>query len=205
MENSIFQKKVLLYFFILIICNIKVFSQSSVRIGSQVWTTTNLDVTEFQNGDKILQAKSIDEWVSAWKNKIPAWRFNQFDSSKAAYAGKCYNWYAVMDKRGLAPTGWHIPSDAEWTILINYLGGIKLASFKLKAASGWCCNGNGNNASGFNAIPFPLFGMTLRLWSTTERDENSVWGLHISSDNSFSDRVSFEKHYDMIYVRCIKD
>ncbi len=95
----------------------------SVTIGTQVWSTKNLDVSTFRNGDPIPQAKSDEEWSVAMDNQQPAWCYYDNNPSESAKYGKLYNWYAVNDPRGLAPSGWHIPCDVEWTVLDNYLKG----------------------------------------------------------------------------------
>ena len=85
---------------------------SSVKIGSQVWATENLNVDRFRNGDPIPQAKTAEEWQNAGNNQQPAWCYYNNDPKNGESYGKLYNWYAVNDRRGLAPQGWHIPSDA---------------------------------------------------------------------------------------------
>ena len=107
----------------------------TVTIGTQVWMTKNLDVATFRNGDPIPQAKTVEEWRAAGDNKQPAWCYYNNDPANGAKYGKLYNWYAVNDPRGLAPVGWHVPSDGEWTTLTNYLG--EQAADKLKSTSGW--------------------------------------------------------------------
>jgi len=107
----------------------------SVKIGTQVWMTKNLDVSVFRNGDTIPEAKTDEEWREAGENQQPAWCYSANDPKNGQKYGKLYNWYAVNDSRGLAPTGWHIPSDVEWTILEDYLGDD--ADKKLKSTSGW--------------------------------------------------------------------
>jgi uncharacterized protein (TIGR02145 family) len=109
----------------------------NVTIGTQVWCTENLDVTTFRNGDVIHQAKTNEEWEMAGKKKQPAWCYYNNDPVNGHKYGKLYNWYAVSDSRGLAPEGYHIPSDVEWTKLINYLGGENVAGAKLKSTFGW--------------------------------------------------------------------
>ena len=104
----------------------------TVTIGTQEWMTKNLDVSTFRNGDPIPEAKTDEEWKRAVELKQPAWCY--YDNEKY---GKLYNWYAVIDTRGLAPSGYHVPSDVEWTILTDYLGGIKDAGTKMKSTSGW--------------------------------------------------------------------
>lgn len=86
-------------------------SLEKCTIGNQVWMSTNLDVTHFRNGDEIVQAQAKDQWLKALFNKVPAWCYNEECGEKC---GKLYNWWAVIDPRGLAPDGWHIPSYDEW-------------------------------------------------------------------------------------------
>ena len=107
------------------------FSQS-VTIGTQTWTTKNLDVATFRNGDAIPQAKTDKEWQAAGDNKQPAWCYYDNDPKNGTKYGKLYNWYAVNDVRGLAPVGYHIPTDTEWTKLSDYLGGEDYAENKMK-------------------------------------------------------------------------
>lgn len=107
----------------------------TVAIGTQVWMTKNLDVSTFRNGDSIPQAKSPEEWIKAGSNKQPAWCYYGNDPSNGAKYGKLYNWYAVIDSRGLAPVGYHIPSDAEWSKLESLLGSD--AGTKIKSKNGW--------------------------------------------------------------------
>jgi len=108
-----------------------------VAIGTQVWTTKNLDVATFRNGDAIPQAKTDEEWKAASDNKQPAWCYYDNKAANGTKYGKLYNWYAVNDARGLAPSGWHVPTDEEWTVLSTYLGGKEVAGKKMKSASGW--------------------------------------------------------------------
>jgi len=121
------------------------------EVLGQKWMTKNLDVDKFRNGDIIPEAKTNQEWKEAGKNKQSAWCYYQNDPSNGEKYGRLYNWYAVIDPRGLAPEGWHIPSDAEWKQLIDFLG--DLAGTKMKSTDGWEDNGNGTNESGFNGLP----------------------------------------------------
>ena len=110
-------------------------SYKTVTIGSQVWMDKNLEVSTFRNGDVIPQATSNAEWEAAGKNKQPAWCYYDNDAKNDVKYGKLYNWYAVNDPRGLAPAGYHVPTDAEWTTLGNFLGDD--AGKKMKSTSGW--------------------------------------------------------------------
>ena len=112
----------------------------TVTIGTQVWMTKNLDVSTFRNGDPIPEAKTGEEWKKAGENKQPAWCYCDNDPTNGAKYGKLYNWYAVNDSRGLAPVGYHIPSDAEWTKLEVFLGadaGNKMKSMPIYEMTCW--------------------------------------------------------------------
>jgi uncharacterized protein (TIGR02145 family) len=128
----------------------------TVQIGKQTWMLENLNVDHFKNGDKILQAKTDEEWFNADKNRIPAWCYYDNDSINGKKFGKLYNEYAVFDKRGLAPEGWHIPSNPEWEELANFLGGRDVAGGALKETGikNWSPPNEGaTNSTGFTALP----------------------------------------------------
>jgi uncharacterized protein (TIGR02145 family) len=113
------------------------FTQISGKlIGEQVWTTSNLNVTKFQNGDPIYEAKTNAQWINASEEKKPAWCYLQNNVQNGVIYGKLYNWYAVNDPRGLAPKGWHIPSLSEWVELETFLG-KNLVNAALKSTVGW--------------------------------------------------------------------
>jgi uncharacterized protein (TIGR02145 family) len=164
------------------------FSQT-VSIGTQVWMTKNLDVSSFRNGEPIPEARTSEQWADAVKNKQPAWCYYDNDPTNGEKYGKLYNWYAVNDSRGLAPDGWHIPTDAEWTKLSAYLGDEEVG-IKMKSISGWNDNGNGMNTSGYSGLPgglrieegdFFKVGGLGGWWSSTEKDfesfENSEYDI----------------------------
>ena len=129
-------KNPLILLFLIIFSASNSFAQT-VTIGTQVWTTKNLDVSTFRNGDAIPQAKTDEEWEVAGNNKQAAWCYYDNDPANGTKYGKLYNWYAVVDTRGLAPAGWHIPTDEEWTVLSTFLGGEAVAGKKMKSTSGW--------------------------------------------------------------------
>ncbi len=107
----------------------------TVVIDTQTWMAENLNVSTFRNGDPIPQAKTDEEWKAAGENKQPAWCYYDNDTANGAKYGKLYNWFAVNDSRGLAPAGYHIPTDEEWTTLHYYLGND--IGNKTKSTSGW--------------------------------------------------------------------
>lgn len=124
-----------------------------VVIGKQTWMAENLNVFTFRNGDTIREARTIDEWRAANKHKKPAWCYFNNDSSNGPKYGKLYNFYAVSDPRGLAPTSWQIPTGNDWFELSNFLSDKKNAGSKLKSTTGWRKNGNGTNSTGFSGFP----------------------------------------------------
>lgn len=130
----------------------------TVVIGNQEWMPENLNVDKFRNGDIISEAKTDEEWIKGIEEKRPVWCYYEFNKVNESKHGKIYNKYAIEDSRGLAPTGFHIPTEADWQQLINSLGGNLIAGSKLKSYDSWknCGVGNqnisrGNNESGFNA------------------------------------------------------
>jgi hypothetical protein len=103
----------------------------TIKIGSQTWMTENLDVEKFQNDDLILQSKDQFTWDLANEKKIPTWCFYKFNSSNALM-GKVYNYYAVVDSRGLAPNGFHVATNEEWHALNSFSDDISIRSSFVK-------------------------------------------------------------------------
>ncbi|HIA05905.1 MAG TPA: hypothetical protein EYN71_04200 [Flavobacteriales bacterium] len=156
----------------------------TVQIGNQLWMAENLNVSHFRNGDPIPHVKTDEEWERAGDNKQPAWCYYDNDPAHGEKYGKMYNWYAANDSRGIAPKGWHVPSDAEWTALANYLGGRDVAGTKMRTASGWNENGDGTNESGFSGLPgggrdvngsFYYAGYYGSWWSSTQSATTKAW------------------------------
>ena len=124
----------------------------TVTIGSQVWSAKNLSTTTFRNGDPITQATTLYEWRALDEQGIPAYCDINFDASNRATFDVLYNYYAVIDPRGLAPVGWHIPSVKEAQTLIDAVGGQYYAAGHLKAKDNWSDNSMTNNSTGFSAV-----------------------------------------------------
>jgi len=194
--------------------------EQPVTIGNQVWKSKNLNVDRFRNGDPIPQAKTAEEWERAGKNRQPAWCYYDNNPANAEKYGKLYNWYAVSDPRGLAPRGWHIPSDEEWATLIDYLGGDEVAGGKMKSKEDWNGNGNGANVSGFTALPagiryniydydgsyFSNIGRTAGWWSSSSGGIGVAWMRQLNSYSNNVDNVAWENNNKSngYSVRCIK-
>jgi uncharacterized protein (TIGR02145 family) len=184
-----------------------------VTIGKQVWMTENLNVDKFRNGDPIPQAKTDEEWKAAVENKQPAWCYYDNDPSNGTKYGKLYNWYTLNDSRGLAPKGYHIPTNAEWTILTDHLGGSVIAGTKMKSTIGWEDNGNDTNSSSFSGLPggsrlnggrFYYFGKLGTWWSSTEGGTDSACYRHLQSNSGYVIRGSSNKGEGRS-VRCLRD
>jgi uncharacterized protein (TIGR02145 family) len=166
---------------------------SSVTIGSQVWTDKNLDVTTYRNGDAIPQVQDPSAWASLTTG---AWCYYDNDPANGAIYGKLYNWYAVNDSRGLAPIGWHVPTDAEWTTLGNSLGGVSVAGGKMKSTGTtyWISPNTGaTNSSGFSALPggwigasgnFKYINTDSYLWSSSINGSDATYVLLKNSQAS---------------------
>ena len=189
-------------------------SQVTVKIGTQKWTTKNLEVTKYRNGDEIPYVEDATEWA---KLTTGAWCYYQNKTSNGTIYGKLYNLFAVMDKRGLAPQGFHIPTDAEWTILIDFLGGTDIAGGKLKEKGivHWKSPNTGaTNSSGFTALPggyrysggnFGFLGNYAMFWSSSEGGSKILgWNRFLYSNDTVIGRFDdFER--SGMSVRCIAD
>lgn len=127
----------------------------TILIGTQCWMAENLNVTKFANGDPIGTTNPATLDISAEINPKYQWAYNG-DEAQASVYGRLYSWHVVSDSRGIAPTGWHVPSEAEWDSLINELGGSAVAGAALKEAgtTHWTNpNAGATNTSGFSALP----------------------------------------------------
>ena len=206
----------------LFVCSfLSCFSQEKadrVRIGTQVWMSRNLNVDHYRNGDSIPEIRDPAVWSNLTTG---AWCYYNNDPENGKKYGKLYNWYAVNDSRGLAPEGWHIPSDAEWTVLENYLGGTHEACAKLKS-TGTTGKGDGlwnmpspdaNNESGFSGIPggyrdlngdYTDLGDDVCWWSSTQRDSTDAWSRNLYYD--FTNFIRYSNYMiNGFSVRCLRN
>jgi uncharacterized protein (TIGR02145 family) len=188
--------------------------EGQVKIGSQIWMSSNLNVDKFRNGDPILEAKTPEEWKNAGKNKQAAWCNYENDAANGDKYGKLYNWYAVNDPRGLAPEGWRVPKQNEWKTMVNELGGKKVAGAKMKSKNGWKDGGNGSDESGFSSLPggnrkqdgsFQKIGVYSGWWSATGYKKSFAGLYRVTSENGqvfVRDDSQRERGFS---VRCVKD
>lgn len=190
-------------------------TNNSVVIGEQEWLIKNLDVSTFRNGDPIPEAKTNASWEISTRQHEPAWCYYNMDSTNQNKFGKLYNWYAVNDPRGIAPVGWHVPTDVEWQILVDYLGGDSSAAGKMKefeTAIWENPNTGATNKSGFTGLPggyryhdgFYYMGYTAFFWSSTRHTTTTAWSRLLNYDNSEVYRY-FGNKWDGYSVRCVRD
>lgn len=181
----------------------------------------NLNVSSFQNGDPIPQAKSEEEWEEAGRSRTPAWCYHEKvheeiknGSPDLESYGKLYNWYAVNDPRGLAPPGWKIPSNEDWDKLELFIG--KTNGNQLKSTEGWLeielGDSKVNNQTGFDAKPggyrnyigkFEGFGTYAAFWTSSEKDNVNAYYIYLSNSYDLVNQLYFGKE-DGMSVRCIR-
>lgn len=178
---------------------------------NHTWMKKNLNVTTYRNGDPIPEVKDPVEWS---KLTTGAWCYQSNDPATGKIYGKLYNWYAVNDPRGLAPEGWHVPTEAEWTALQNCLCGVWVAGGKMKAwgkstnSSGWAglpggyreyINGSFNGAGEIGGMGAGYW------WSSTVGDMVSgPWNLKLETDYP-TFYMDVNDKGTGFSVRCIKD
>lgn len=146
----------ILFFIILSSASFIIVAQSSVQIGAQLWMTENLDVSFFQNGDKIPQAQSDEEWETAGFNQQPAWCYvtvweDDKEKQTTKYK-KLYNSFAINDPRGIVPSGWRISSTSDWEKLIEYSDSLNVPLHSFLSTNDWE-RPLGTNKFGLNIQP----------------------------------------------------
>ena len=176
---------------------------NTIKIGTQEWATEDLKVTKFRNGEGIPLVTDNDEWS---------------ELTTAAYCISpnghyLYNWYAVNDARGLCPTGFHVPTDGEWTELTDALGGEEVAGGKMKSSPSDTPPWNGSNSSGFSALPgggrdslsgyFYYEGYYGNWWSSSANGSNDAWSRYLYSDSDYVYR-DYDYRRNGFSVRCLK-
>ena len=184
-----------------------------ITIGTQIWAKCNLNVSTYNNGDPIPEVTDINIWTGLTTG---AWCYYDDISSNGTIYGKLYNWYAVNDPRGIAPVGYHVPTDSDWTTLIGYLGGLSVAGGEMKE-SGLCHWANPNaysyNTSNFTGLPGGFkanngysYAITTAgaWWSSTEINvSNSTYYFVVDFDTQVYTNPILK--INGFSVRCIKD
>ncbi|MDO9257587.1 MAG: fibrobacter succinogenes major paralogous domain-containing protein [Bacteroidales bacterium] len=203
----------------------------TVKIGKQTWMVENLKTTKYRNGNggTIPNVINATDWpflsTGAYCN------YNNDEDNGLKY-GRLYNGYAVTDVRNLAPAGWHVATDTDWTILIDYLiaNGYNYDGTKddnrvaksLASPTDWTTYvgpgaiGNDltkNNSTGFSALPggyrssdypssFVSIGFKCSWWSCTTT--NDTYGRSLEYNSSYAFRDNYPRRSGL-YVRCVKD
>jgi len=183
----------------------------TIKIGNQWWMVENLTVTHYRNGDEIPNVTENTEWKSLLTGAYCNYNNN---TDNALTYGKLYNWYAVDDNRQLAPEGWHVPSDTEWQMLINYLGGSSVGKMKETGITHWNNPNTGaTNESGFTALPggyrnfngdFNVLGDYACFWSSTEYDSSDAWSRELVNYYSIVSRHVYDKLIGYS-IRCVRN
>jgi uncharacterized protein (TIGR02145 family) len=199
----------------------------SVAIGTQQWMNKNLDVATYRDGTLIPEVRDATQWGNL---KTGAWCYNKNDSANGTTYGKLYNWYAVMGitvkedttptevqiaaRKELAPPGWHVPSDAEWTKLTTFLGDNAGGKMKELGTAHWNSPNTGaTNSSGFTGIPggyrfkvgdFSIIGYYGGWWSSTENSTTTAWNRYLYYYSGSVKINDFNKTFGFS-VRCLRD
>ena len=202
----------------------------TITIGSQTWMAENLIVTKYRNGESIPSVTTNANWNALTSGAQCAYN-NNLEINSIRKFGRLYNFYAVSDTRNLAPTGWHIATDAEWTTLISYvstnLGTSSSVAKAQAAASDWTESSLAdaigyldqntytllNNSSGFGALPSGIRGDYGAFnyvtdycgwWTSNANDNTTAWFRSMSYYSATTGKNSYNKHYGLS-VRCVKD
>ena len=216
-------KKLLLLSISLFLINQTTYGQE-VTIGTQIWTTRNLDVTTYSDGTPIPEVTDPTQWAALTTG---AWCYYNNDAATGTTYGKLYNWYAVAGiydaaslsnpalRKNLAPTGYHVPTDAEWSTLTTCLGGESVAGGKMKEAgtTHWYSpNTLATNSSGFTGLPggyrgndgtFYDIGNYGVWWSSSENGTTDAWNRYLSYGSGYAGRNYGNKRSGWS-VRCLR-
>ena len=176
----------------------------------------NLKTSRYRNGGLITNVTDNTAWGNLTTETIGAWSYYNNDETNNAIYGKLYNWYTTLGDT-LCPSGWGVPSDAEWTTLTDSLGGESVAGSKMKSKgiTYWSSQSAGtDNSSGFSALPggyrnsdgsFASIRNFAFFWSATESDNGYAWGRGLYSSNGFVGRGSGDGKSFGASVRCLRD
>ena len=197
------------------------YAYSVVEIGDQCWFAENLRTTTYADGSAI--PEETDN--AAWTGLSTGARCDYVnDASNALTYGRLYNWYAVNNGSGLCPSGWHVPTDGEWTALETYLGAGPIdqctvidacgEGTALKSTTGWYDNGNGTDNFGFSALPggfrfddgngfFDYVGYFGIWWSSSPSD-GYAWSRNCGNANPGIYRHTYLHRFGFS-VRCLRD
>jgi uncharacterized protein (TIGR02145 family) len=192
-------------------------SYKTVYIGTQQWMAENLKTAKYNDETVIPNVTNNNQWSILTSG---AWAYyNDVESNNAKY-GKLYNWYAVSPTtngdKNVCPSGWHVPTDAEWTVLTDYLDGLNVAGGKMKevGTTKWNSpNTDATNTSLFTGLPggyrdyggnYNSIGNAGYWWSSTENNTGSAWYRYLNNSSGYATRGFNGKRYGFS-VRCLRD
>ena len=203
----------------------------TIVIGTQEWMAENLNTSIYRNGDAIPTGLSNSQWQNTTQG---AWAYYNNDASYACPYGKLYNWYACVDPRGLCPTGWHVPSDAEWNVLVKYLdpaadttceycsqsaiaGAMMKSAGTIEGGDGYWyaydSSVEGTNSSGFSGLPggyrsdlgeYVGMGFNGYWWSSSQFDSYGAWTRRLDFNYATVGRYFTNARFGW-GVRCLRD
>jgi uncharacterized protein (TIGR02145 family) len=191
----------------------------TVQIGTQVWMAENLKTSKYSDGSTISNITDNTQWKN---NTTGAWCYNDNDTANNAKYGKLYNWYAVSKTmngdKNICPTGWHVPKNAEWMILTDYLGGLSVAGGKMKEVDSWpssiYSNTDSNKVSLFASVPggyrygdgdYRDIGHSSYWWSSSENYENFTCYFFLHGIDGKAYRGNLGTRDSGYSVRCLRD
>jgi len=201
------------------------YDYATVQIGNQCWFAENLRNENYANGDAIPSNLSDSEWQNTTSGAVAVYGdedsgcgnssqdIDACDPAQSLIAyGRLYNWYSVDDARGLCPSGWHVPTDGEWTVTTVYLGGSSVAGGYMKADFGWYNGGNGTNSSGFSGLPggyrdysgYFISGGYNGAWWSSSPNGSEAWSRFMYSSYELVGHFSGDKRLGFS-VRCVQN
>jgi uncharacterized protein (TIGR02145 family) len=188
----------------------------TVTIGTQVWLVENLKTTRYRHGNPIPNVTDSTAWDNLYLANTGAYCYYNNDPANAATYGLLYNWYAVNDTDSIAPKGWHVPGQTEWTTMSTYLGSLESVGGMLKETGTihWQTPNTGaKNEFLFSALPggqrlshgsFTGIGTTGAWWSSTLDGTYDAWGRYINYNDSTLFRYDDTKKVGFS-IRCVMD
>jgi len=184
----------------------------TVEIGGQCWLAENLHTAKYNSGDSIVHETNPNNWGTPTSGRtLP----NDPDGESPPLYGNLYNWYAVNDARELCPTGWRVPTQAQWDVLINFAGGPEAAGLELRATELWnTTDPTFGDFHEFAALPAGYLDVfsgiegrstEAKFWTAEDRPQgNSAWTISISDESPQAEETAVTKNRGLS-VRCIKD
>ncbi|MFT5884938.1 MAG: hypothetical protein ACI9IP_001398 [Arcticibacterium sp.] len=185
-----------------------------------MWMAENLKTTRYNDGEAIPIKTDNTDWETASSDRAPAYTWYDNESANLITYGALYNWYAIdtssNGSKNVCPTGWHLPTDGEWTTLESYLGGAVAAGGKMKEAglAHWTTPNEGaTNESGFAGLPggirftngaFFFIGDFGDWWSSTSNNTTNAWYRYLDYNSDDVSRSDSNKGFGFS-VRCLRD